>query len=461
MTESDLRSLSYEVAPEILVMPPGPRSRVLLQKQRTLEGNAVSYPRGLPAAFESGRGATVRDADGNTYIDLFGGAGALSVGHCNPRVVEAVRDQAGRLTHSLDFPNSARSEITELLASSAPGGLSGNCRVLFGGPTGSDAVEAGIKLAKFNTGRPGILAFTGGYHGMTSGALSVTSDRRHKADYLPMLPEVHFAPYAYCYRCPMGLEHPGCGIRCADYLGSLLDDPHSGVTDPAALIVEPVQGEGGSIVPPPGFLPRVEEIARSRSIPLILDEIQAGVGRTGRMWSCELSGARPDIMTVSKGIGGGLPLSAIVYRSGLDTWDTGAHIGTFRGNLTAMAAGAAALRFIQEHHLPEHAAELGDHLLGRLEKDTSDLEFVGDVRGAGLIIGIEFVKDAVTKEPWPEIARDVRAEAFRRGVITELGGHYGNVLRLLPPLVITQDLADAGLDIILDVVGELEGRDPP
>lgn len=457
--ESDvLQDLSYHGAPRISVEPPGPKSRALLERQRVKEGNTVSYPRGIPVAFESGRGATVKDADGNIYIDFFGGAGALVVGHSNPKVVEAVRDQVGRLTHSLDFPNSIRSRITDTIVSQAPGSLKNDCKIVFGGPTGSDAVEAAIKLAKINTGRSGILAFSGGYHGMTSGALAATSDRFHKEMYLPLLPEVHFSPYAYCYRCPFGLEYPGCGVQCADYLESLLGNPHSGVSNPAAVIVEPVQGEGGSIVPPPEFLPRVEEITEGHSVPLILDEIQAGIGRTGKMWSCELFECEPDIMTISKGLGGGLPLSAIAYRPGLDTWKPGAHIGTFRGNLTGMAAGLAALNFIEEHSLLEHATDLGKHILERLTEESNGSRFIGDVRGVGLIIGIEFVKDKVSKKPFPDMAREIRREAFKRGLITELGGHYRNVVRFLPPLVLFEELADVGIDIFFDTVKYLETR---
>ncbi len=458
MVRRDLSTFSFTDAPKIVAGPPGPKSRRLLDKQIKWEGGAVSYPRGAPVAFEEGRGATIKDVDGNIFIDFFGGAGVLNVGHCNPYVVEAVKRQVEKLTHSLDFPTFPRSELVEELIAVAPGSLRNACKVLFGGPTGSDAVEASVKLAKINTGRFALIAFEGSYHGMTGVALSLTADKKFKEKYLPLVPEVHFVPYAYCYRCAFGLEHPECGLRCAAYLEYILENPNSGVVDPAAVIVEPIQGEGGSIVPPPDFIREIRRITEEHSIILITDEIQAGLGRTGRMWSCEHSGTTPDIMTISKGIGGGLPLSAIMYKSELDVWKPGAHIGTFRGHVTAMAAGAAALRFMREYDLPRHAAELGEYMLKRLKEAEEERRYIGDARGLGLMIGVEFVKDKETKEPWPELAREVRLESFKRGVLVELGGHYGNVIRFLPPLVLTEELADRGLDAFLEAVKAVEDR---
>jgi diaminobutyrate-2-oxoglutarate transaminase len=238
----------------------------------------------------------------------------------------------------------------------------------------------------------------------------------------------------------------------------ILNDPHSGIVDPAAVIIEPVQGEGGSIPPPVDYIREIRRITEEHSIPLIFDEIQAGLGRTGEMWSSEHSGSTPEIMTISKGIGGGLPLSAIQYKSELDIWESGAHIGTFRGHVLAMAAGAAGLRFMKENNLPGHSAKLGEIMLRRLKEAEEERLYIGEARGVGLMIGVEFVKDKETKEPWPEMASDVRTECFKRGVIVELGGHYNNVVRFLPPLVLTQELADSGLDAFVDAVTTLEKR---
>ncbi len=452
MSQRSFHELSYPQAPRVKGSLPGPRSRELLHRQEELEGNAVCYPRGIPAAFVAGRGATLKDADGNLFLDFFGGAGVLNVGHCNPQVMEAVRDQTCQLTHSLDFPHPLRIKLVEILDGIAPESMRGWSRTLFGGPTGSDAVESAIKLAKLNSQGTSIISFAGGYHGMTAGALSLTSDRALKKKYLPMLPDVHFMPYSYCYRCPLGLEYPGCGTGCASYLEEALRDPHSGISDPAAVIVEPIQGEGGSIVPPPEFVERIGSITREQEIPLVVDEIQAGMGRTGAMWSCEHFEVEPDIMTISKGLGGGLPLSAIIYHRDVDRWEPGDHLGTFRGHLTGMAAGVAALEFTMNNRLPKHAGELGNHMRKFLNRNGDGFPCMGDIRGRGLMIGIEFVADPDTRKPWPEMAREVRLESYRRGLLVELGGHYRNVVRFLPPLVLTREMADRGLEIFLEAL---------
>ena len=458
MVTRNIRELSFQDAPKIVTCLPGPKSRSFLDRQLKLEGMAVSYPKAIPISLQTGRGATVMDMDGNIFIDFFGGAGVLNVGHCNPDVVEAIKNQVEILTHSLDFPTKPRSDLIEQMLSLAPEGLRDKSKILFGGPTGSDAVEASVKLARLNTGRHGLIAFQGSYHGMTSGALSLSSAKKFKENYVPLVPEVHFVPYAYCYRCSFGLEYPDCGLRCTSFLEQILSDPHSGVVDPAAVIIEPVQGEGGSITPPRGYIREVRKITEKYSTLLISDEIQAGLGRTGKMWSCEHDGVTPDIMTISKGIGGGLPLSAIQYKSELDTWRPGIHIGTFRGHVLAMAAGTAALKFATENRLAEHAATVGSRMLKRLVEAEEERRYIGEARGLGLMIGIEFVKDKSTKKPWPEIASDIRTECYKRGLIVEIGGHYNNVIRFLPPLVVTEELADRGLDIFMDAVQYLEKR---
>lgn len=449
--------LSFRETPKIVVKPPGPASRKLLEKQSLLETAAVSYPKSVPIAFEEGRGATLKDVDGNVYLDFFGGAGVLNVGHCNPEVVNAARQQMGKLTHSLDFPTTVRLEIEEELLSLLPKGLKKKAKMFFVAPTGSDAIESAMKLAKYNTHRIGMISFEGGYHGMTSGAVTLTANKKFKKNFMPMIPEVHFVPYAYCYRCVFGREYPNCGIECAAYLEHVLKDPESGIVDPAAIVLEAVQGEGGSIPAPNEFVTEVRRISKEHAIPLIDDEIQAGISRTGKMWACEHSGITPDIMTISKGIGGGLPLSLVVFDKKLDTWEKGAHVGTFRGHVVAMAAGAATLRFIRKHELWDHADRLGrETFLPRLNEVKDDSKYIGDVRGKGLMIGIEFVKDKESKDPWPEMVRQVQKLCYEKGLITEVGGHYSNVIRFLPPLIITKQIAEAALDIFTDATNEAE-----
>jgi len=450
----DFRDLSFSDAPLIKTPPPGPKSQEYLDFHFSHEGSIVSYSRGMPMALRRAKGATVEDMDGNIYIDFFGGAGVMGVGHSNPEVIQVTRNQLEELTHALDFPTPARRELVEALSRLLPEALS---RVSFGGPTGSDAVEAAVKLAKYNTKRYPVIAFEGAYHGMTAGALSLCSGSSFKEDFLPLIPEVHFVPYAYCYRCAFGREPETCDLECANYLDHILEDPHSGVGKPAAVIVEPIQGEGGSIVPPEQFISQIREICDRYQVLMVADEIQAGLCRTGKMFSFEHSGIVPDIVTLSKALGGvGFPISAIAYKEVLDTWPPGKHIGTFRGNVIAYAAGAVALRFMVENKLAEHALNLGRVMLSMLKEIEKDSKIVGEARGKGLMLGVEFVKDKSTKEPAPELTRKVRTLCHRRGLLIEIGGHYSNVARFLPPLVLTEKLAKKGIEILADSVREVQ-----
>lgn len=450
----DFQQLSFQDVPYIRVPPPGPRSKEYLDLQSRCESSAVSYPKGMPMAPYRAMGATVEDVDGNRYIDFFGGAGVMAVGHSNPEVVNAVKQQLENLTHFLDFPNPSRRSLVEILTRVLPNGLD---KLFFGGPTGSDAVESAVKLAKYNTGRYPMIAFQGAYHGMSAGALSLTSGLHYKEDFLPLIPEVHFIPYAYCYRCAFGRDPNSCQIDCANYLDYVLDNPHSGIGKPAGVIVESIQGEGGSVVPPDKFIPRIREICTKHEVLMIDDEVQAGFCRTGEMFACDHTGTVPDIMTMSKALGGiGLPISAITYKKELDTFPAGKHIGTFRGNLLAYAAGAAAIKFMIENQLAGHARDLGGRMLAAFKEIEADSEIVGQARGKGLMLGIEFVNDKATKEPAPGLAKMVRAACHRRGLLIEIGGQYNNVARFLPPLVLTEELAKKGIEIVGESIKEIE-----
>lgn len=404
---------------------------------------------------DEGRGATIKDVDGNIFIDFFSGAGVLAVGHCNPYVIEAVQNQQRKITHTLDFPTKVRLELIQKLRRIMPGKLKDNIRVQFGGPTGSDAIEMAIKLAKHYTNRYPVIAFEGGYHGMTAGACTVSSGTFWKQQYIPMLPEVHFIPYAYCYRCLFNRKENACNLECASFYNHVLEDPHSGVCNPAATLIEPIQGEGGSIVPPDNYVKRIEEISREYEVPFICDEVQAGFCRTGEFFSFQHSKTTPDIITLSKALGGGFPLSAIAYREELD-WEKGAHIGTFRGNVTAMAAGVASIDFMVDNDLSGHAKKMGKVMLEALEKIGKSSTIVGDVRGRGLMLGVEIVEDTKTKKPSPTLADAVRRESFNRGVLIEIGGHYDNVARFLPPLIITKKLAETGTALIGEAIEKVE-----
>jgi diaminobutyrate-2-oxoglutarate transaminase len=452
--ESLFEQLHFTPAPQIEGEIPGPRSRELLAEQARLESKARSYPRAVPIAMAQGRGATIRDADGNTFLDFFGGAGVINVGHSNPAVLAAASEQQSALVHALDFPTETRMGLLRRLKAILPGRLGERVRFHLGGPTGSDAVEAALKLVRAHTSREGIIAFQGSYHGMTAGALSVTSDTGYDR---PAASPVHFMPFPYCYRCPLSLKPDSCGLACVKLLENSLDDPHSGVPEPAGVIIEPIQGEGGTIVPPAGYLAEIRRITAERDVPLIFDEIQTGFARTGAMFACEHDGVTPDVMTLSKGLGGiGYPLSGIAYDERLDDWLPGAHIGTFRGHQVAMAAGSAAIDFMRQTDLAAHASRLGERALELLEAASRELPAIGEVRGRGLMIGIELVHDRDTRQPWPELAARVRRVCCERGVIIEVGGHFSNVARFLPPLVITSSLLEHGIELFTSALGDCE-----
>ncbi len=453
--EEERAAMHFAPAPSVSGPVPGPRSAAMLAEQAELESGARSYPRSVPIAIAEGRGATMRDVDGNTYLDFFGGAGVLNVGHSNDAALAAAADQQRRLVHALDFPTEAKLALMRRLRAIMPGDLRDRARFHFGGPTGSDAVEAALKLARAHTGRETVIAFQGSYHGMTSGALSVTSDTSCGG---PLSAPVHFMPYPYAYRSPVGPGTPEqCAAACAHLLASSLSDPHSGIPLPAAVIVEPIQGEGGTIVPPDGFLAELRRITREHGVLLIVDEIQTGFARTGTMFACERDGITPDILLLSKAIGGiGYPLSCIAYDPALDAaWRPGGHIGTFRGHQVAMAAGSAAIDFMRETDLAAHSARLGELALELLGDAAPSLSSIGEVRGRGLMIGIELVRDRETRQPWPELAAALRRACCERGLIIEVGGHFSNVARFLPPLVITEPLLRTGIEIFAETLSEL------
>ncbi|MFA9417699.1 aspartate aminotransferase family protein [Natrinema sp. HArc-T2] len=440
--------LHFADAPSVDSVP-GPKTQALLEKQREIDSNAVAYPEDIPIAFEDGKGATVRDADGNTYIDLFAGIGVLNVGHSNPYVLEAVHEQADKFVHTVDFPTEARLELIEKLDDIAPEGLRGQNKVVFGGPTGSDAIEASIKLAKYNTGGDGLIAFRGAYHGATSGAMSVTSNKKFKGHYTPLLSDVVHAPYPDPFRQD---KPPEAAVDHAlEEVQAIVEDPYGGLANPAGIIVEPIQGEGGIVTPPEGFLQGLRDIADDNDVVLVFDEIQSGFGRTGQWWASDWEGVAPDAMTSAKALGGvGFPLSATMYHEDLDTWGSGDHAGTYRGHVVGMRAGTRAIEYIQEHDLLAHARDLGEYIRERLRDAADGNDRLADVRGKGLFIGAEFVDSDGT--PDGDLVDAIQQYCFERGVLVWTAGRHGNVLRLLPPLVLTHDLAETALDIVVEAI---------
>ncbi len=417
----------------------------ILRRQAQRESAARTYARSLPIVPVRARGLTIEGADGRRYLDCLSGAGTLALGHNHPVVLEAIRNvlDSGAPLHVLDLATPVKDAFTTELFANLPPALAVDARIQFCGPAGTDAVEAALKLVRTATGRPGLLAFTGAYHGMTAGALDASGGA----------PGVRVTrlPYPQDLRCPFGVGGPEGAELSARWTENLLDDPKGGVPAPAGMIVEPVQGEGGVIPAPDGWLRRMREITAARGIPLIADEVQTGVGRTGAFWGVDHAGVVPDVMVLSKAIGGSLPLAVIVYRAGLDVWAPGAHAGTFRGNQLAMAAGTATLAFVRENRLAERAAALGDRILAALRGLACGHPCIGEVRGRGLMIGVELV-DPDTGAAAPSLAAAVRQECLDRGLIVELGGRHGAVVRLLPPLTLTDEQAAAVLDRLADAI---------
>jgi diaminobutyrate-2-oxoglutarate transaminase len=434
--------------------------RGVVARQQARESSARTYARTLTMVPVQAHGMTVVGADGRRYLDCLSGAGTLALGHNHPVVVEAVRRviDADAPWHSLDIATPQKDEFTEELFATLPRSLAENGRIQFCGPAGTDAVEAALKLARTATGRHPVLAFTGAYHGMTAGALAVSGGVSAKTPMAGAASEAVRLPFPYDYRCPFGVGGGRTGDLSAAFVERFLDDPNGGVLDPAAMILEVVQGEGGVVPAPHPWLQEMRRVTADRDIPLVVDEVQTGVGRTGTFWACQGAGVEPDVMVLSKAIGGTLPLAVVVYADHLDSWEPGAHAGTFRGTTLAMSAGAATLRFVRENDLSRRAAEVGDRFLTELRRLAASHPCIGDVRGRGLMLGLEVVEpesapDAAGARPAaPAFALRIQQECLARGLIVELGGRHDAVVRLLPPLVITDEEVDGVLDRLAESV---------
>ncbi|MEV5445806.1 diaminobutyrate--2-oxoglutarate transaminase family protein [Streptomyces sp. NPDC052644] len=433
-------------------MPNGALRAELLERQERRESSARTYASTLPVAPVHAAGAVITGADGRTYLDCLSGAGTLALGHNHPATVAALQSvlASGTPLHTLDMITPQKDAFSGELLRRLPGGLRDSARLHFCSPAGTDAVEAALKLAQHATGRRGIVAFTGAYHGMTLGASAVSGPPRMSgavgADGVP----VTRLPFPYGLRCPFGTgDAERSGELSARLLESLLTDPSSGVAPPAAVILEVVQGEGGVVEAPDGWLREVRRITEEHGVVLVIDEVQTGIGRTGHYWACERAGVTPDVLVTSKAVGGGLPLALIAYRPELDTWRPGHHTGTFRGNTLAMVAGEITLRTVAEEQLAERALKLGERIGRGLREIAAQDPGVGQVRGRGLMTGVELVAPDAAPDRYgalpgdPVRARAVRAACLDRGLILELGGRDDTVVRLLPPLVLTDEQADS------------------
>jgi len=443
---------TFIVNPIIRTEVPGPASREFLARQERNESSARTYPRNLPIAVRRGVGSFLEDVDGNVFIDFLAGAGVLSLGHGHPELVRVVAEQLGEYVHGLDFPTPTKDTFTRRQLDMLPPPMRDRMKIHFCGPTGANGVEAAIKLATPATGRGHVVAFHGAFHGSTAGAMAVSGNRYPKESVANGMPGVHFFPYPYCGRCPLGLEPASCDTNCATYLERVLTDEKSGMARPAAVLIELVQGEGGGIPATPEFVRRLREVTARLEIPLIVDEVQTGCGRTGTWFAFERFGIEPDIVVASKALSGiGLPVSMIVYDRTMDRWAAGAHIGTFRGNQLAFAAGIAALDLIERDAVLDNVLAREAQLSARLDELSEASAWVREVRGMGLLWAVELA-DPLTGAPASELARAVQLGALRRGLIVELGGRGDAVVRMLPPLNVTAEVVDSAVDILRDAL---------
>jgi len=437
--------------PKIVVTPPGPKARELIRADESYISK--SMVRWFPLAAESGSGCIVRDVDGNEYIDFNSGLAVLNVGHCHPRVVSAINEQTKKLIHYsyTDFYYRAIVDLSIELTKITPGTFP---KRVFLSNSGAEAVEAAMKMTKWHTRNSLFLAYTGAFHGRTQGAMSLTASkpiqRRH---FFPLVPGVTHVPYPYCYRCPFHLSYPECHLWCVDFIDEEVLSKYVPPEDVAAMFVEAIQGEGGYVVPPDDYFTRLRKILDKYNLIMIDDEIQSGVGRTGKWFAIEHFNVVPEAVCVAKAMGSGLPIGALVSKDELMDWEGGSHATTFGGNPVACAAGLAVIEAIREERLLENATKQGAHLLNRLKEMQSKYQILGDVRGKGLMVGAEIVKDPDTRQAASELAQEIMMKCFKRGLAIITAGK--STMRFVPPLVITRELLDAGLDVFEGVVKEV------
>jgi 4-aminobutyrate aminotransferase len=436
--------------PRIVVSPPGPKAEQVVARDK--EWTSTCYIKEYPLVVARGRGVMVEDVDGNRYLDFMAGIAVSSTGYGHPKVVAAVKEAADRFLHicGSDFYYEGMATLCERLAKLAPG--SSKKRVFLTN-SGTEATEAAIKLARHASRRTAIIAFRGAFHGRTTGAVTLTSSKaRQHAGFGPLLPDVHHVPYAYRYRCQFCAGEPACNRGCIDVIEQDLFTRHLDPRDVAAIFVEPIQGEGGYIVPPPGYLADLRALCDRHGILLVADEVQSGIGRTGKMFACEHEDVEPDILLTAKGLGSGMPIGAMVAKESITTWESGSHGSTFGGNPVCCAAALTTLDLV-EGGLMANAGRMGERLLTGACRLAAKHARIGDVRGRGLMVGMEFVKSRETREPAPAVVQELVQRSFRQGLL--LLGAGKSSLRLAPPLVVDETDIDTALGMIDATLGEI------
>lgn len=428
--------------PNIKTRLPGPNAAKYIRRDKRCV--SPSYTRYYPLVADTGKGLRITDIDGNVFLDFTAGIAVCATGHCHPRVVEAIHRQADRMLHmsGTDFYYTLQIDLAEKLAKLAPGRFS---KKVYFGNSGAEAVEAAFKLARWHTRRELNIAFYGAFHGRTMGALSLTASKTiQKKHYHPFVPGITHIPYPYCYRCPYQLTHPSCDLYCVQWIEETLFRHALPPEEVAAIILEPIQGEGGYIVPPKDFHQRLYGIARKYDILYVVDEVQSGMGRTGKMFAMSHFGVAPDIMALAKGIASGMPLGAMVARAGIMDWEAGSHASTFGGNPVSCAAAMATISLLEEG-LVENAALQGSRLISGLQQLQQTHEGIGDVRGKGLMVAVEMVKDRRTKAPDPQTRDAIIQNAFHKGLLLLGCGH--NSIRFCPALTVSAEEIDLCLTI--------------
>ncbi|HEV2450272.1 MAG TPA: acetyl ornithine aminotransferase family protein [Thermoplasmata archaeon] len=427
---------------------PGPKASEMIAEDTRL---LMTSTKSAPIAVESARGVWLHDVDGNTLLDFTSGVGVLNVGHCHPAVVRAVQQQAERLMHfaGTDYYYDVQVKVAERLTEITPGTFG---KKVFFTNSGTESIEAAVKLARWQRQKPITIGLLGAFHGRSMGALTLTSSKTTQRErFGAFVGGGHHIPSPYCYRCPYQLTYPSCDLYCAKILKELYFETSIPPEDVAAFVAEPVLGEGGYIVPPPGWHKAIKRILDEHHILFISDEVQAGIGRTGKWFGVEHHGVVPDILASAKALGGGLPMGAIVFRSELDYPGQGHHSNTFGGNLIAGAAALASLDVMEKEHLLDNARKGGDHLMARLRELQAKHPQIGDVRGLGLMTAIEIIAGAGDKSPAPELRDQIIDEAWKRGLVMLPCGKSS--IRQIPPLVITTDELDEGVEILDAAIG--------
>lgn len=440
-------------APHIKTPLPGKNAKRVIAKDRRFTSS--SYIKEYPFVIARGKGTVVEDVDGNRFLDFMAGIAVNATGYSHPRVVRAVKRQAERFFHicSTDFYYESFARLAERLTRMTP--MEGEKSVFFTN-SGAEAVETAIKLVRYHTQRPYIVSFLGSFHGRTMGALSLTASKaKQRSFFSSFLPGVHHIPYGYCYRCPYNLKYHSCGVHCAEYLEKVICRNLMNPKEIGAIFVEPIQGEGGYIVPPPEFHQKLKAFAEKNGILYVVDEVQAGMGRTGKFLAIEHFGVEPDVVIMAKGLASGLPLGAVVAKKKYMTWKAGSHGSTFGGNPLACEASLETLALLEEG-LMANAARMGKRLLGKLRKLAGEFEIIGDVRGRGLMIGMELVKDRETREPAAKEADEIVQAAFKRGLLLLSCGE--STIRFCPPLVVKAREIDTAVNILTDLLRETSGK---